>query len=99
MPNRVTCPSIRTYIIVPILDQERYPLAEQVPTARLTLERLGRVCDITCEFAIGEGTAGGIVYNGGGFRVVGCDGLEDGEAWKSRSHTEARIVEPDVEGE
>ena len=86
-------------MVIPVLHEERYPLAEQGFTARLALERLASVCNITYEFAICEGPAGRIVYNCGGLRVMGGEGFEDGKAGEGRGHAEVLVLELDAEEE
>ena len=72
----------RTYIVIPVLNQERYPFAHDtvLVLARGLQKPLLRRRDILQYGAVGEGASGEGVHDGGAVWVVLLDRFEEGGA-------------------
>lgn len=81
---------MRTYIVVPILYQERDAGALCALAARVALELVFGCGDIIDQLAVREAPSGQRVDDGGALRIVLLDGLEDGQAGKRGRHSNKR---------
>lgn len=80
---------MRTYIVVPVLDQERDARALCALAARIALQLVFGCGDIVHQLAVREPAAGQGVHDGGALGVMLLNGLEDGQTGQGGRHSDS----------
>lgn len=89
-PGTTSRNAARTYIVVAVLHQERYPLALGAPPTNVLRQlRLG-LGDVVDQVPVREAASGERVHDGGAPGIVAGNRLEDGQPGQGGSHSEER---------